>query len=504
MGNAQKMHTTRKRKIFRKRRGTEDVAFVSREKIGGMQGFYTRGDTNIRVSSPAAQYGSGACEQNGERLYHCCEMVRAEIKLHKEILERNRNGDTTKGDGTKYMQPDSRHLVKRTDNLMSMRTLGWGMHYIDYTMGGPAKNNSWLKPTNERKYPSLSNAIEMFYITGSPKTQQTPRALHPPSVSNFLVLLPFAPTKYEIVAVEPERRQAGVPFYKLYAPHKLLLDACESPQVLEEWGQQDTLSRGFDLGFLRKKYVTSLADSVRTKIEMSLKERAGYALAFAVGQGEFFERVWRERAEDLEPELVHLETPFGLIDACRTTRLSSFPHHLCLSFFRTCVAGYAQARLRSLSLSWGFGCPFFVKTARRSIFFKTKMKAEKNLKFCYSNIQTSNFKVQASNSYSKPAPNSKFFKIQDSDFSYSSFLCRSIVRDKQRSNNHINTTFGDIRLYGSTALRLYHSMMIYHRGGHGYGLYGSMGRYVVLCGSVLFSRCRGLLWRAHGVHPNNW
>ncbi|KAJ7252248.1 hypothetical protein C8J57DRAFT_1665076 [Mycena rebaudengoi] len=155
----------------------------------------------------------------------------------------------------------------------------------------------------------------------------------------------------------------------------------------------------------------------------------------------------------------------------RTTRLSSFPHHLCLSFFRTCVAGYAQARLRSLSLSWGFGCPVFVKTARRSIFFKTKMKAEKNLKFCYSNIQTSNFKVQASNSYSKPAPNSKFFKIQDSDFSYSRLFF--VVPSFGTSNAAITTSILHLGTSG---------------GGHGYGLYGSMGRYVVLCGSVLFSR----------------
>ncbi|KAJ7257396.1 hypothetical protein C8J57DRAFT_1472755 [Mycena rebaudengoi] len=137
--------------------------------------------------------------------------------------------------------------------------------------------------------------------------------------------------------------------------------------------------------------------------------------------------------------------------------------------------------------------------ARRSIFFKTKMKAEKNLKFCYSNIQTSNFKPQIL------TPSSKFFKIQDSDFSYSrlffvvaSFRTSNIHNSHllppsrftpaffpsptppERSNNHINTTFGDIRLYGSTDLQLYHSMMIYHRGGHGYGLYGSMGRYIAV------------------------
>jgi hypothetical protein len=142
-------------------RGTEDVAFVSGEKIGGMQGFYTRGDTNIRgrssvfscgtvrlrslrgtrhvstVNTSASDCGTvehmrsfnfpspttllGA-QQNGERLYHCCEMVGAEIRLYKELLEMNRNGDMTKGDGTKCMQTDSRHLVKRTDNSKRTRS----------------------------------------------------------------------------------------------------------------------------------------------------------------------------------------------------------------------------------------------------------------------------------------------------------------------------------------------------------------------------------------------
>jgi hypothetical protein len=136
-------------------RGTKDVTFMSGEKIGGMQGFYTRGDTNIRgrssvfscstvrlrslrgtrrvgtVNTSASDCGTvehmrsfnfpssttwlGA-QKNGERLHHCCERVGAEIRLHKELLERNHNGDMTKGDGTKYMQTDSRHLVKRTDN----------------------------------------------------------------------------------------------------------------------------------------------------------------------------------------------------------------------------------------------------------------------------------------------------------------------------------------------------------------------------------------------------
>jgi hypothetical protein len=48
-------------------------------------------------------------------------MVGAEIRLYKELLEMNRNGDMTKGDGTKCMQTDSRHLVKRTDNRHLMR-----------------------------------------------------------------------------------------------------------------------------------------------------------------------------------------------------------------------------------------------------------------------------------------------------------------------------------------------------------------------------------------------
>jgi hypothetical protein len=41
--------------------------------------------------------------ENGERLYGCCGMVEAVIGLHEELLRRNRNGDTTKGDKTKYV-----------------------------------------------------------------------------------------------------------------------------------------------------------------------------------------------------------------------------------------------------------------------------------------------------------------------------------------------------------------------------------------------------------------
>ncbi|KAJ7242936.1 hypothetical protein C8J57DRAFT_1477252 [Mycena rebaudengoi] len=146
--------------------------------------------------------------------------------------------------------------------------------------------------------------------------------------------------------------------------------------------------------------------------------------------------------------------------------------------------------------------------ARHSIFFKTEMKAKKI-------SSSANFKFQASN------PHSKLQVLQDSRFKIShvtvlsSFLCRCIVRAKQRKSgppSRFTPAFfpsptpperprcyghsyeigsPSIRrlwavysteLYSSTALRLYGSMMIYHRGGLCYGLYGSTGLYVVLCG----------------------
>jgi hypothetical protein len=54
-------------------------------------------------------------EENGDG---CCGIVEAEIGLHEELLRRNRNGDTTKGDKTKYGQTNSIDFVKRTDNVL--------------------------------------------------------------------------------------------------------------------------------------------------------------------------------------------------------------------------------------------------------------------------------------------------------------------------------------------------------------------------------------------------
>jgi hypothetical protein len=55
--------------------------------------------------------------ENGEVLCRGCRMVGAEVPLPEELLRRHQNGDTTEGDVAKDMQTDSRHLIKRTDNL---------------------------------------------------------------------------------------------------------------------------------------------------------------------------------------------------------------------------------------------------------------------------------------------------------------------------------------------------------------------------------------------------
>jgi hypothetical protein len=55
--------------------------------------------------------------ENEEVLCRGCGMVGAEVLLPEELLRRHQNRDTTKGDVAKDMQTDSRHLVKRTDNI---------------------------------------------------------------------------------------------------------------------------------------------------------------------------------------------------------------------------------------------------------------------------------------------------------------------------------------------------------------------------------------------------
>ncbi|KAJ7246649.1 hypothetical protein C8J57DRAFT_1241293 [Mycena rebaudengoi] len=64
-------------------------------------------------------------EENGERLYGCCGTVGAEIGLHEELLRRSRNGDTTKGAKTKYVQTNSIDFVKRTDNTIQILAGGY-------------------------------------------------------------------------------------------------------------------------------------------------------------------------------------------------------------------------------------------------------------------------------------------------------------------------------------------------------------------------------------------